>query len=166
MECIEQHSQIARWSSNPSVSVVKSTEYWIQNEASSGFDRALDRCVSPQSQVGAGSIVVVLIFPKNANQVSLAQRNHMIRTFLSDRSDHSFAVTILPWAPTAGDDLFDCHRFDLAYEDRSVDRIAIADQVSRLLAIARNGFLDLLRGPLCGRILRSVSTASPSDATG
>jgi len=55
----------------------------------------------------------------------------------------------------------DAHHLDLFSEIASVDSITVSQEIFRC-AVERKGFDDLLRGPLCGRMIYRPPNANLS----
>ena len=69
-----------------------------------GDDRALARSFDParlwrvavERLMWARAMVILEVRTEDAEQMSLAQHDHMIEALASDRADHSLGVSILP----------------------------------------------------------------------
>ena len=85
----------------------------------------------------------------------LAQYDHMVEAFASDRSDQPLGIAILPrrrW----GDGLVpDTHSMQSTCDDGAIDAIRIADQVARSL-IPGKCLGELTCDPFGGRICCDV----------
>src|SRR5712675_1107273 len=96
-------------------------------------------------------VVVMDVRFQNPTQMHLAQDNHMIDALAPDRSDQPFGKAILPRRGWRGRLVQDAHGAQSAYDDRTIDAIAVADQVARSF-FPRECFGDLARNPFRGRM--------------
>ena len=56
----------------------------------------MERCILVESKVRACIIIICLVIGEQMANMSLPQRHDMVETFVSDRSDQPFNMTILP----------------------------------------------------------------------
>jgi hypothetical protein len=69
----------------------------------SGAPHVLD-CTSKgrvlsQAEMGHVTVVVFGVPAQEPSQMSMAQHNDMVEQIPSDRTDHAFNISILPWGP-------------------------------------------------------------------
>jgi hypothetical protein len=88
------------------------------------------RCVLLQREVGPVTVVVGEVVSQQATQVGLVQHDHMIEALAAQGPDETFHVRILPRGPRGRLDFADPQGLDAAREHDTVDRIAVAQQVS------------------------------------
>ncbi len=100
-------------------------------------------------------MVMVQVTGENPSGVACIQYDHMIKALPSQRSDQPFNVGILPGAPRSDENLFDAQTRDPPAKCFSIYRVAIPNEISRSPR-PREGFDNLLRCPLRGRVLRDV----------
>ena len=61
----------------------------------------------------------------------LTQNDHMVETLPPDRPDDPFTVSVLPWRPGSGDDLFNVQDTECVNNLRTKGAIPIPDQIPR-----------------------------------
>ncbi|MGO9234477.1 MAG: hypothetical protein ACLP4V_10540 [Methylocella sp.] len=86
-------------------------------------------------------------------QVSLAKNDDMVKTFLPDRANQPFRMTILPWRLGCSWPVANAHHARPPFEYVAVGAIAIADDVPRW-AIPAAGFDELPGHPFGARVCR------------
>ncbi len=111
------------------------------------FDGSSLGRVAVEAHVTAGLVVVGLVLQESPEEMSLAERNDVISTLATDRSDDSLDLGILPRRFPGADHLLDADRCELLFEHPAVDRIPVAVEILRLSAVAGKGLDDLLCGP-------------------
>jgi hypothetical protein len=79
--------------------------------------------------------------------MTLSQDNHVVQAFPADRRNHPFSVSIMPRRARSGYHLLDAEHLCLSLKNLSLDRVAITDQVPRVL-IPSVGVQELSSGPL------------------
>lgn len=99
-----------------------------------------------QSAMGPVPVVVIQVFVKHLSQVFFTDDDMMVEAIPSDRSDHSFHITVLPWAFGGGNDLLDPHILDALPEGAAVDSVPVPEQIF-WRGIPGKGRPDLLEGP-------------------
>ena len=85
----------------------------------------------------------------------------MVQTFSTDRADHAFHISALPWRSWSAKNFFDVHDFNLLAELASINAISIPQQIFRC-AVERKRFDDLLCGPFCSGMSRDVEVDDAS----
>ena len=86
-------------------------------------------------------------------EVPLAEDANMVKTFLSDRANQPFCMTILPWRLGRSWPVANAHGTKPPGEDFAIDRIAIADDVPRW-ALPAAGFDEVPGHPFDGWVCR------------
>jgi len=119
------------------------------------LDRTRFRRVLPQRQVSPARMIVVDVLSQDAPQVTLVEDDHMVETLAANATDRPLDVRILPWRARRRPNLADAEAIDAPAEVRTIDSISIPQHVTRS-RIPRKGVHDLLRGPLCRRMVRDV----------
>ena len=76
-----------------------------------------------------GAVVIVKVIGQDPLQVNFAENDHVVKALAPDRSDHSFAVRILPRRTGCNDDFVDPHVLDAVSEVVSVEAIPVSDQI-------------------------------------
>ena len=89
------------------------------------------RGVLLQGEVGSGTVVVDEVVAQQATQVGLVQHHDVVEALAAQGADEAFHVRILPRRPRRRLDFVDPHGLDSAREHDPVDRIAVAQEVSR-----------------------------------
>jgi hypothetical protein len=83
--------------------------------------------------------------------VSLAEDDDLVQTLAAEGPDESLDVRILPGTAWSADNFGDAHGGHATSERVAVDRVPVSDEPSRR-GVLREGFNDLLGGPVCGRV--------------
>src|SRR3954464_15387273 len=91
----------------------------------------------------------------------LAEDDHMIKAFASDRADESFGIAVLPWRSRRCRSVANAHRANAPRKCLAIDTVAISNQIGRHWVPAA-GFADLPGDPLGSRMR---SNANPEDAS-
>src|SRR5262245_17755108 len=63
--------------------------------------------------------------------MTLAEDDHVIETFLADRTDKTLSVRVLPRRSRRGDDLRDPHRSNATTECRAIRFVSVPQQIAR-----------------------------------
>src|SRR6478609_11841534 len=92
------------------------------------------------------AVVVLLVGTQNMTQMSLANYDHMIEAFSSDRADQSFRIAVLPRRSRRCRSVANAHRSSASGKCLSVDAVPITNQVSRHCLPAA-GLRDLTSDP-------------------
>jgi len=100
-----------------------------------------------QGEACAGPVVVDEVLAQYAAQVGFVQHHDVVEALAAEGADEPFHVGILPRRPRCRLDFMDPHGLDSARERDPVDRIAIAQHVSRS-GLPGAGLHELLRRPL------------------
>src|SRR5439155_27388756 len=91
----------------------------------------------------------------------LVQDNHMVQTFSPYGTDHTLHKRSLPRTPPSPKHFLDLHDGDLLAKRMAINSISIPQQILRC-EVKREGFQDLMRCPLCGRMSRYVEVHDTS----
>ena len=75
-----------------------------------------------------GAVVILLV---RAQQMPLAEHDHMIEAFASDRADQSFSVTVLPRRSRRCRSVANAYRANAARKCLAVNTVAITNEVVR-----------------------------------
>ena len=100
-------------------------------------------CVLVERKVSARLVIVPEVAGQNAAQVAFAQHESLIEAIPTDRGDEALGEGVLPGAGGRGQDFTDSHPLHTLPECVAVDRVAIAEEVSRR-GVVREGVHDLL----------------------
>jgi hypothetical protein len=113
--------------------------------------RWLDRsglwAIHLEGQMGATSVIIGDIRREHPLEMPYVEDDDMIEHVATDTPDEPLAVGILPGTARRNCDLFKAHVLDALVKGRTVDRVAISQQVTRR-GVPGQGFDDLLGGPL------------------
>src|SRR5436305_10545722 len=93
-----------------------------------------------------GAVVILLVRAQHMTQMPLAEHDHMIEAFTSDRADQSFSVTVLPRRSRRCRSVANAHRANAARKCLAVDTVAITNEVVRH-PLPPAGFADLPGDP-------------------
>src|SRR6476659_3059784 len=99
----------------------------------------------------SGTIVVMRVRAQHMTQMTLAEHDHMIEAFASDRADQSFGIAVLPWRSRRCRSIANAHRSNAARKRLAIDAVPITNQVSRRWVPAA-GLRDLASDPFGGRM--------------
>ncbi len=94
-------------------------------------NRARGRRVAIEGEVSARTVIVVDVLTQDAEKMSLAKSDDVVSALSSNRADDSFAIRVLPGALSTGDHLFNSHRLDVAPEEGAIDRVSVANEITR-----------------------------------
>ena len=100
-------------------------------------------------------MIVVDVSAQDSPEVSLVEDDHVIETLAPNASNDPFDVGALPRGARRRRNLLDVESRNAPFEVRPVDSIPVSQQVTRR-RIPRKSINDLLRGPLCRRMLRDI----------
>lgn len=120
------------------------------------------RCVLVSGEMSPRAVVVSGIARENLPEMTLAEDNHMVQTLAADRADDALRIRVLPGRPRSCADFLDLERVCLSAESLAIDRVAIADEVSRHFLKAA-GLQELSSGPAGCRMLRNIEMHNPSS---
>ena len=84
-------------------------------------------------------------------QMMLANYDHMIQAFTSNRADQSFGIAVLPRRSRRGRSVTNAHRSNTPGEWLAIDAVPITNQISRRWVPAAR-FADLPSDPFGGRM--------------
>ena len=87
--------------------------------------------------------------------MSLVKKDHVIETLAANATNHPFDVRILPRRSRRRPNLVDAEAFDAPDEVRTIDAIAVPQQIARR-GFPWKGVDDLLRRPLSKRVVGDV----------
>ena len=88
--------------------------------------------------------------------MQLTQCNDMVDALATDRPDHPLGKGVLPRRTRRNRLVPDAHGSQSAGDGRTIDRIAVADQVPWNLIVPRKCFGDLLRNPFRRRVAGDI----------
>src|SRR5215510_8513852 len=97
--------------------------------------------------------------------MALAEDDHVIETFLADRTDKTLSVRVLPRRSRRGDDLGDPHRSNAMTECRTIRLVSVPQQIARC-SVPGKGLGHLAGEPVLRGIWRDrkVDNSSAVDA--
>jgi hypothetical protein len=75
---------------------MESTKEWDGDDRSSRMNRAAERSVLRESEMGTGAIVVVSVGPEDPAKMRFAQDHDMIQAFSPNRANEPFDMPVLP----------------------------------------------------------------------
>src|ERR1700736_1971408 len=115
----------------------------------------------------AGPIVIFHVTEQQVTEVALAEYNHVVKAFPSDRTDQPFSISILPRGARRRWSVANAHRSKSSDEDLTIGPIPVTDQVAGSLFPAA-GFRDLICDPFCSGVScdakpQNLSSAVPHD---
>jgi hypothetical protein len=113
-----------------------------------GASLRTERCVR-------GFVVIRDVSPNDSTKVSLPEHNDVVETLPSDRADQPFDISILPWGSRRRRPVTDAHAFEASGHDLTIDRIAVADQITRSFSPGKC-IGDLSSDPLRRRMRRDT----------
>src|SRR5215475_12791164 len=93
--------------------------------------------------------------------MALAEDDHVIETFLTDRTDKSLSVRVLPRRSRRSDDLRDPHRSNAMTECRAIRFVSVPQQIARC-SVPGKGLGHLARKPILCGIWRDLKVDNPS----
>jgi hypothetical protein len=129
------------------------------------LDLAEDGRVAAQGQMGAASVVVGEVLRKDAHQVALVERDHVVQALAPDVGDQPLDVGILPRRARRGEDFLDAEVGGGSVEGLAVTAVAVVEQEARRRAEGK-GLPDLPGHPHCGRVPRHVEVEDPASVVG
>ena len=132
---------------------MQSAENWRRQNASASLNAPRYRRVLVQGKMRARAIIIFHVGEEYVAQVSLAEDDDMIKAFPSDRSDHPFRMSILPWRLWRGWPVTNAHGAKPPFEKRAVDAVAITNDVPRY-GVPAAGLGKLPRNPFRHRMRR------------
>src|ERR1700694_4510169 len=97
----------------------------------------------------ASRVVVVRVRSQQMAKMPLAEHDNVVKTFPPDRTDRSFAISVLPRRSRRGWPIPNAHRPKAADEDVTVDGVAVTNDVSRC-SFQNIGLGELARNPFGG----------------
>src|SRR5512133_726238 len=97
-----------------------------------------------------GAVVILLVRAQHLPQMALAEHDHMVEAFASDRADQSFSVTVLPRRSRRCRSVANAHRASAPRTCLAVDTVAITNEVIRH-RFPPAGLADLPGDPFGGR---------------
>ena len=96
-----------------------------------------------EREVSPCAVIVREVPGQDTAQVAFAQHESLIEAIPTDRGDEALGEGVLPGAGGRGQDFTDSHPLHTLPECVAVDRVAIAEEVSRR-GVVREGVHDLL----------------------
>jgi hypothetical protein len=108
---------------------MKPTEEWDGHDRSSRLDRAAQRGVLRESEMGAGAIVVVGVGAEDPAQVRVAQDHDMVQALSPERADQPFDVPILPGRPRCGWSIPNSHGSEASRYGMAIRGISVPNEV-------------------------------------
>ena len=109
--------------------VVQSAEDRQRKNAADSMDGSGSGRVLGQREVCSGTVVVMRVRAQHVTQMTVAEHDHMIKAFASDRADQSFGIAVLPWRSRRCRSVANAHRANAARKCLAVDPIPIPDEV-------------------------------------
>src|SRR6478672_12574372 len=107
------------------------------------------------------AVVVLLVGAQNKTQMPLANYDHVIQAFASDRADQSFGIAVLPRRSRRCRSVANAHRANAPRKCLAVDAVAIANEVIRH-RLPPASLADLPSDPFRGR---RPCDANPKDSS-
>src|SRR5881397_838567 len=89
-----------------------------------------DRSIPLQREMRTRDVVVVDVVLQDAHEVSFAEDDQVVQTFVPDRPYDSLNVGVLPGGLRSGDDLLDPQPRHSASKPVAVDGVTISEQIS------------------------------------
>ncbi len=105
-------------------------------------------------------VVVVEVRREDPLQVAIVENDHVVEAFSANRSNHAFAVRILPGRSGCRGNFINAHLLHTVSEIDSVAAVTITDEILRRL-IPGKRFRDLLCRPARRGIRRDVEVNHP-----
>ena len=113
------------------------------------------RRVLVEREMSSSAVIVREVRGQDATQVAFAQDDDMIEALAPHGADDPFRKRILPRTPRRREDFSDAQTFDTMSKRLAVDRVAIAEEISRR-GVVGEGLHDLLGRPFGGGMLGHV----------
>ena len=117
--------------SGSNILVVEPTQDRHGQGLTDGLDRARDRRVFLQGQMGAHLVVVLLICVEQMTKVPLAKHDDMVKAIPPDGSNEPFSTSVLPWRPHCNRPIPNTHRSQPTENGMAIDAITVANDVAR-----------------------------------
>ena len=111
--------------------------------------------------MSSAAVVVFEVGGEDTLQMPLAENDDMIQTLSANRSDHAFAVGILPGRARRNRDLVNAQTLDPCSEMVSIRSVPIPDQVAWRF-VERKRLDDLLSRPLRSRMQGDIEVHDPA----
>ncbi len=111
--------------------------------------------------MSAAGVIVVDVLSQDSPEVPLVEDDHVVETLAANATHHPFDVRILPWRARRRPNLVDAESRDAPAEVRSIDSISVSQHEARS-TLPGKGIDDLLRGPLCRRVVCDIEVSDPS----
>ncbi len=111
--------------------------------------------------MSAAGVIVVDVLSQDSPEVPLVEDDHVVETLAANATNHPFDVRILPWRARRRPNLVDAESRDAPAELRSIDSISVSQHEARS-TLPGKGIDDLLRGPLCRRVVCDIEVSDPS----
>src|SRR6202521_138566 len=115
----------------------------------------------------AGPIVIFHVTEQQVTEVALAEYNHVVKAFPSDRTDQPFSISILPRGTRRRWSVANAHRSKSTDRDLTIGPVPVTNQIARSL-FPTACFRDLICDPFCGWMRcdakpQNMSPAVPHD---
>ena len=110
--------------------------------------RPRDWTVVRERSMRADFMIIFEVGFENLPQLPFIEHDHSIQTFAPNRTYQPLDVRVLPRRPRGDQLLLDAHALNPLHKDRSVDRIAVSQQILGRCVFGER-IDDLLRGPRC-----------------
>src|ERR1700680_2724013 len=99
----------------------------------------------------AGPIVIFHVTEQQVTEVALAEYNHVVKAFPSDRTDQPFSISILPRGTRRCWSVANAHRSKSADKDLTIGAVPVTNEIAGSLFPAA-GLRDLICDPFSGRM--------------
>ena len=93
--------------------------------------------VAPQAQMRPVHMIVRQVIREDSAQVGLAEHYHVVEALSAYGPNQSLGVRILPGGSWRDHHFLDAHPFHPQLEEVAVDRVAVADEVSRRFVVRK-----------------------------
>ena len=113
------------------------------------------RRILVEREIRASSVIVRDVAGQDATQVVFAEDENMMQTLAPDRPDEPLREGILPRAVRGREDFLDPQALYSVPKRLAVNAVTVAQEIGRR-GVVREGFHDLLSGPLGGGMLGHI----------
>ena len=79
--------------------MVQPAENWAAKYLPGVFDGTREGRILLQGEMCAGAIIICHVRQQQVTEVPLAEHDHVVEAFSSDRTDQPFGIPVLPWSP-------------------------------------------------------------------
>jgi hypothetical protein len=108
--------------------VVKAAQDGHRYDAPKRLHRSAERCILPEGQVRADTVVVADVGLENAAKMRFAEYYDVVEAFPTDRADQPLYMTVLPWRARRDRSVPDAHGPEPPGDDGAVGAIPIAEE--------------------------------------